>query len=124
MGLHRVAHVRPLRQIAQPLLKQVLVIFNYPHLFDVVERIFGPSCRSVFREDSKAFIQACRHGRYPSMRHLPKMAGIDLQILNDVFGNENDEYDIDPSYTNSEDMCADIHTRSFVSSEKWIHARK
>ena len=52
------------------------------------------------------------------------MTGVDLQSLHDVFGKEGNAYDIDMVYTNSEDMCADIHTKSFASHEKWTHARK
>ena len=52
------------------------------------------------------------------------MAGIDLQMLHDVFGPEGEAYNIDIVYIHSADMCADIHTKSFTSLEKWTHARK
>ena len=80
-------------------------------ILDVALKIFGPDCRSVFREDNTAFIQACRQGRSPSLRHLPKMDGVDLQLLHDVFGPEGEAYNIDLVYTNSADICALTSTR-------------
>ena len=58
------------------------------------------------------------------MRHLPKVAGFGLHMLHDVFGKDGESHDLDLVYTNSEDMCADIHTKSFVSYETWTHAIK
>ena len=80
--------------------------------------------RNVFREDNTAFIQCVKTGRNPTMRHLPKTAGIDIAQMHDIMGAEEDPHAIDTAYTLSAEQVADIHTKGFTLPDKWAHARK
>ena len=69
-------------------------------------------------EDNSAAKRVIDTGRNPTMRHLNRTHKVDLRFLHEQVENGN----MIVAQCPTNEMCADIFTKSFSNSDKWTHA--
>ena len=86
---------------------------------DLWQHLFGPTCKAVFHEDNESMIQVIRTGRNPTMRQLGRVHRVAIAVLHERLGNPDSADTVDLIHTGSEDMAADIYTKSFTNPDSW-----
>jgi len=75
-------------------------------------------------EDNQAMIMSVMSGRNPSMRHIGRTHGIDVQGLHDRLGPHPGRDNVTLFYESTHNMSADIYiyTKAFKDLAAWSHA--
>ena len=71
-------------------------------------------------EENSACISVICSGKNPTMRHIGRTQGINIQMLHEFVGMINSDAPCALVKTESADMVADIHTKGFTNAEEWI----
>ena len=69
-------------------------------------------------EDNESTYQIIKSGKNPTMRHITRTHGVNIQWLHDLYKKG----EFRAIYTSSESQCADIFTKSFKDVPKWKQA--
>ena len=69
-------------------------------------------------EDNESTYQIIKTGKNPTMRHISRTHGVNIQWLHDVYAKG----DLQMMYTRTEAQCADIFTKNFRDVSKWNKA--
>ena len=73
---------------------------------------------STFRQHNESTAAIIRSGRNPTMRHMSRTQGVNVQWLHDLYKKKT----FGVVYTRTEAQCADIFTKTFCELPKWQQA--
>ena len=73
----------------------------------------------VLCEDNEAGIRILETGRNPTIRHLGRVHKVGIAFLHECY----ERGDVIMQYTPTDRQSADIFTKCFLLTDKWIHAR-
>ena len=82
---------------------------------DVWETLLMRVVQLTLQEDNKSAIAIIRSGRNPAIRHMSRTHGVNVSWLHEQLNRK--KYSISKCDTN--DMSADIFTKSFTDAKKW-----
>ena len=74
--------------------------------------------KAVFHEDNEAMIQVCRTGKNPTMRHISRTHGVNVQWLHDAYTRLLFKMNI----AKTDEQVADIFTKHFPEKGSWKKA--
>ena len=78
----------------------------------------------LFHEDNQAVILVVNSGRNPTMRHIGRVHRVSLSWIHERLGRHKDRDQTILFYQTSENMSADIYTKSFNVKANWIQAQR
>ncbi len=82
------------------------------------DQLLGRPAVIEFREDNDAVVKVCRSGGSMKLMHMNRTHRIDAAFVADCFGEGRN---IKLRYTKTDDQAADICTKRFEDSNKWLH---
>ena len=92
---------------------------------DLWQRIAPQLGAPLFHEDNQATIMVINSGRNPTMRHIGRVHGVSVAWLHERLGQYAGREDKTVLfYESTENMSADIYTKSFKDKHTWKHALK
>ncbi len=83
-------------------------------LWDV---LLGHPARVEFREDNDAVVKVCKSGGSMKLMHMNRTHRVDAAFVADCF---DDERGVNLRYTKTDDQAADICTKRFYDSARWL----
>jgi SpoU rRNA methylase family enzyme len=89
---------------------------------DLWEVFLPGGLSAVFHEDNLAMIRVFETGKNPSMKHVGRCHGINVQFTHEMLRLKETKDPIDLLYADSLLMCADIYNKQFDAKEKWERA--
>ena len=90
---------------------------GFPAL-DLWESVLQRKIILMLLEDNESTYQIIKSGKNPTMRHITRTHGVNIQWLHDLYKKG----EFRAIYTSSESQCADIFTKSFKDVPKWKQA--
>ena len=78
----------------------------------------------MFHEDNQAMILVVNSGRNPTMRHIGRVHRVSLSWIHERLGRHKDRDETVLFYQTSENMSADIYTKSFKEKGAWVQAQR
>ena len=80
--------------------------------------VFGRAVRLTLLEDNQTTAHNIRSGKFPKLRHLQRMHGINVRWLYEAL--QRKIFYMEDCHTQR--MSADIFTKCFTSADSWQHA--
>ena len=89
---------------------------------DLWENICPDMKTPLFHEDNQAMIMVINSGRNPTMRHIGRVHRVSLSWIHERLGRHANRDSTILFYQTSENMSADICTKSFKDKPSWTQA--
>ena len=88
-------------------------------LASIADEVFGATKIQIMG-DNQGMLCVIRTGRNPTMRHLARTHRVSVAWLHEQHQREDFEF----SYVDTDNMAADMFTKSIPNPQKWFEARK